>query len=77
MSRLGELIERELVVANCLASSLCAIRLGIYAKDRKNGGLAELPEVWLGRAESSLLFAQAELAYLFGPAPPPTTERVL
>lgn len=69
MSRLHELVERELVVAACLSSSLCAIRLGLHARDRARGGLSEPASVWLGRAESSLLFAQAELAYLMGPAP--------
>lgn len=63
------LVERELNVAACLASALCALRLGLHAEDRATGGLAEPPAVWYARAESSLLFATAELAYLTGPAP--------
>ena len=68
-SRLRELFTRELVVAQCLASSVCAIRLGLHALHDDPKTLAEPASVWLGRAESSLLFAQAELAYLQGPAP--------
>lgn len=60
MSRLHELIERELVVCACLQSATTAIRLSYRYRDRA---------AWLQRAESSLLFAAAELAYLTGPAP--------
>lgn len=67
--RLRELIERELVVASCLQSATAAIRLALHALHDDPKTLAEPPSVWLGRAESSLLFAQAELAYLMGPAP--------
>lgn len=63
------LVERELVVVNCLYSATAALRLGLHARDRTKGGLRELPEVWYGRAERSLLFALAELAYLTGPPP--------
>jgi hypothetical protein len=80
MSRLRELVERELVVCACLSSTLCAVRLALHASQRDKGGLSEPPSVWLARAESSLLFAKAELSYLGGPAPPaalPATERVL
>lgn len=60
---------RELVVADCLIAALCAYRLGLHARDRVRGGLSEPASVWYGRAESSLLFALAELSYLTGPAP--------
>lgn len=69
MSRLGELVDRELVIVVCLASAVRAYKLGLHARDCATGGLAELPAVWYARAESSLLFAKAELAYLLGPAP--------
>ncbi len=68
-SRLGELYLREIAVADCIASALRAYRLGLHARDRVSGGLAEPATVWYARAETSLLFAQAELAYLMGPAP--------
>lgn len=69
MNRLGELYLREIVVVDCLLSAVRALRLGLHARDRATGGLAEPPEVWYARAEPSLLFALAELSYLMGPAP--------
>ena len=69
MSRLAELVERELVVAHCLTSSCCSLRLAWHAANDEPKTLSEPASVWLGRSESSLLFAQAELAYLLGPAP--------
>jgi hypothetical protein len=80
MSRLHELVERELVVCACLGSALRAAQLALHASQGARGGLSEPPSVWLARAESSLLFAKAELAYLGGPVPAaalPATERVL
>lgn len=68
MSRLHELVERELVVCACLQSAIAATRLSTMYRD---------PAPWLLRAESSLLFAGAELAYLSSPAPPPLTVAVL
>ena len=78
MSRLSELVEREIVVANCLASSLRARCLAWHAAHDAPPSLTEPASVWLGRAESSLLFAQAELAYLLGPAvePEPAFRRI-
>lgn len=66
------LVERELVVVHCLYAAVAALRLGLHARDRAMGGLRETSDVWYGRAESSLRFALAELAYLTGPAPAPT-----
>lgn len=71
MNRRRELIERELVVAACLSSSVAAIRLALHALHDKPKTLAEPPATWLARAESSLLFAAAELSYLTSPAPAP------
>lgn len=76
MSRLRELVTRELIVADCLRSAVCAIRLGLHARDRARGGLSEPPAIWYGRAEASLRFALAELSYLTGPAPTPSLEAI-
>lgn len=69
MSRLSELVERELVIANCLASSLRTIGLAWHAAHDDPPTLSEPASVWLQRSEASLLFAAAELAYLVSPAP--------
>lgn len=66
--RLSELYLRELVVVNCLASSVCAIRLALHALHDDPPTLAEPAATWLLRAETSYLFAAAELSYLTGPA---------
>ena len=77
MNRRRELVERELVVCACLGSAVAAIRLGLHALYDDPKTLAEPADVWLRRAESSLLFAAAELSYLTSPAPPPITVAVL
>lgn len=64
-----ELLDRLRVVETCLSSAVRAVSLGLHARDRAKGGLAEPPEVWFERAEASLRFALAELAYLEGPPP--------
>lgn len=69
MNRRRELVERELVVCACLKSALHAIRLGLYRIEAHNPTMYP-PEKWLDRAESSLLFAAAELAYLTSPVLP-------
>lgn len=76
MNRLSALINRELVVVHCLYAATAALRLGLHARERATGGLAGPPAVWYDRAERSLLFALAELAYLTGPAPARTLDAV-
>jgi len=73
VNRLAELYTRELAVCACLKSSVAAIRLGLHALHDDPKTLAEPAEVWFARAESSLLFAAAELSYLTAPAPAPLT----